>query len=236
VRAEGPKYDGEYIRVRGLLGQCKGFPCELTPISSDGKPDWGARSLRLTFSHDAPTLNALDSVMPERVTIVLGYLYRFSEITVVGQYDYTCDSAEDVIARQTKLGSPDDITVCADGGAVLHHAMVVTVHHRWPSTAFSRADDARKLIPLSPGTTKTMAAVYRASDGVPVGDQEREYRAFVDSFDDSSAYFCACLKKDCTAQWPTEPQHVPGNPMNPYTCSYAKRTDGVWRFQPSFDR
>jgi hypothetical protein len=33
-----------------------------------------------------------------------------------------------------------------------------------------------------------------------------------------------------------EKRDLPGNPMNPYTCTYAKYTDGVWRFQPSFDR
>jgi len=81
-----------------------------------------------------------------------------------------------------------------------------------------------------------MAEIYKASGGAGAWDEKWQYRAFVDSFEDGAAHFCVCLEHDCAGQWPTEARHLPGNPMNPHTCTYAKHTDGAWRFQPSFDR
>jgi hypothetical protein len=239
VRSAGAKYDGKYVRVRGLLNRCSGFDCALIPLSSDRTPDLKARRLRISFSHRQPTLNVANAVENSRVDIVIGFLYRFSEITVEGRYDYTCDSSEDVLTKPAKpdgAGKPgklQEITVCTDAATNFYDATVIEVHRRWPSTAFVGGS---KLIPLSSGTAAAMAAVYKESEGAGSREENWQYRAFVNSFEDGSAHFCACLKEDCTGQWPTEPHHLPGNPMNPYTCSSAKRTDGVWRFQPSFDR
>jgi hypothetical protein len=236
VRADGPKYDDKYVRVRGLVVRCSYFPCELVPVSPDGKPDWKAKSLRFDFAY-SPALGIPDSVMRSRVNIAMGFLYRFSEVTLVGRYDYACDSAEDVVAKPGNAGKLQEVVVCTDGGPDLHDIAVGAVHRRWPSTAFSGGNEASKLISLSPETTRAMAAIYQASGGgIPVKDSDRESHAFVDSFEHGSAHFCVCLKKDCTGQWPTEGWHLRGNPMNPYTCASAKRTDGVWRFQPSFDQ
>lgn len=233
VRTAGPTYDGKYIRVRGLLDQCGYWACGIVPISPDGKVDWEARRLRFNFSLGSRALNISNPVMADRARIALGFLYRFSEVTLVGLYDYTCDSAEDITGKPGEL---QEITVCTDGGPDLQHAEVATVHRRWPSTAFSGGPDARRLIPLPIDTVKEMAAVYTANGGVSVWDRKDPYRAYVGSFEDRSAYFCVCLKNDCSGLWPTEPWHLPGNPTNPYTCVHAERSDGAWRFQPSFDR
>ena len=235
VRADGAKYDGKYIRIRGLVTRCDAFVCGLVPISPEGKPDWEARRLRFNFWSGAAILNIPDPVMRSRISMPLGFLYRFSEATIVGRYDYTCDSAEDVLAKPAS-GNLQEITVCTDGGDDLHEATVVSVHRRWPSTAFSAGTDAPKLTPLSADTVAAMTAAYIAAGGIKPWETKDPYRAFIDSNDAESARFCVCLKQDCTGQWPTEPQHLPGNTMNPYTCVQAKHNDGAWHFQPSFDR
>lgn len=235
VRSDGAKFDGKYVRVRGLLNQCNAFNCALIPVSPDGTPDLEARRLRLNFSHRIPPLNLTNEVMDNRVDIVIGFLYRFSEITIEGRYDYTCDATEDMLAKPTKPGELQEITVCTDAATNFHDAVVIEVYRRWPSTAFSDVRNS-KLIPLSTKTTSALAALYKESGGAGSRAEKWQYRAFVDSFEYGSAHFCACLKDDCTGQWPTERQHLPGNPMNPYTCTYAKYAAGAWRFQPSFDR
>lgn len=235
VRADGAKYDGKYVRVRGLVTGCVAFVCGLMPISPQGTPDLEAPRLRFNFWPGAATLNLSDAVMHDRISMPLGFLYRFSEATLVGRYTYTCDSAEDVLAKPGP-GNLQEITVCTDGGDDLDEATVVAVHRRWPSTAFSGGAGAPKLIPLPADTMKAMAAAYMAAGGIKPWEAKDPYRAFGDRNDAEAAHFCVCLKKDCTGQWPTESQHLPGNPMNPYTCVYAKRSDGAWRFQPSFDR
>ena len=142
-----------------------------------------------------------------------------------------------VAARRAKPkgGGLEEIVVCTDAATNFYDVVVTAVHRRWPSTAFAR-DDGFKLIPLSPAVTGNIAAAYRALTGFGTWNAKEQYQAFIGSFDDASTFFCVCLEKDCTGRWPTERQHLPGNPMNPYTCTYAKRTDCVWRFEPSFDR
>jgi len=225
VRANGPQYDGKYVRVRGLLNQCIGFSCVLHPVAKNGTPDWKAPEFRIAFSRDAPNL-----MLPEdfEARSFLGYLYRFSEITIVGQYDYTCDSAND--PHPVGPGGLQDVVICTDAATNFADVRVVAVHKRWPSTAFS-IWPGKKLSPLPPPLAETIIAAFKENRSANLSETN-QYHVLNNPEDATSAYLCVCLENSCAGKWPTQAPQVLGNPANPYVCAYASLDHGTWHFAP----
>ncbi len=236
VRADPHAYDGKYVRVRGLIGQCAGgrSGCAIFAIAPDGKPQWEAPSLGLSFSRDTATLNFPEDMPVNDIEGALGYLYRFSEVTVEGRYEFSCDSADYNFDHKVKQGPLEEIVVCTDGAIDFGDVKIVAVHHRWPSTAFSRFRPDGKLTPLTAQDTRALITLYEGFNVPPSKRDGTPYLAFAGRDDD--ARLCVCLTKNCDGQWPTEAWQLLSSPMNPYACVRAERAHGAWQFPPSLGR
>jgi hypothetical protein len=235
VRADPSHYDGKFVEIRGVLDACTQLACairQVKPGMSPGADD--APSISVTFKMGpTPAIAQPDTDVMSLSGALANRLYRFSEITAVGLYAATCapTPAEPAVTE----GEREVITVCSDHAGDFKIARVLTVHKRWPATAFGSKDDA--LVTLPPATSKNVFAAYihailAVNPDSDIAEWTPAYRAFALKDEPDSAILCICRGKQCDNGWPSSVTALVSAPANPYGCVEAARANGSWRFAP----
>lgn len=235
---KNPKaFDGRLVRVRGVLDQCGRFSCGLCESPPGFLPGDRAQCLRPVFD-DLLGGAHLDS------------LYRFSEITIEGRYDFSCDAFDQAakeLNRKDRNSGIQEIIVCTDRASNLHVTKVVQVHKRWPATQGLYHDYLGG--PLASAPSDLVQQIVQQHDlFLPEGSTlklrtkriGKDYmvlkRTSLDLPDNPGAFLCICNNTDCTGQWPTHDGHVwLASVVEPYRCSLAEEVHGAWRFPPQFE-
>jgi hypothetical protein len=234
VKSNPSQYDGKFIMVRGVLDECTGVTCDIRQTKSDGSPKGrDAPALSVTFKM-GPEVTAApgDSQVMTLSGELASRLYRFSDVTAVGQYAAKCD-LDSTAAKTVGEGEREEITVCNDRGFKI--ARILAVHKRFPATAFGSKDDTLAQLPpaaakaLFTAYVKAIAAVNPEAD---MSDWKPPYRAYSSGDEPDTAILCICRGKQCDSGWPSSIVALVSAPANPYGCVEAARVNGSWRFAP----
>ena len=236
VRADPSRFEGKFIVVRGVLDECTEVNCNIRQIAPGEMPrDDGGPAISVTFKMaPGPVGTQSDDGVMSLSGALANRLYRFSEVTAVGLYAATCDSGPKP-NRPAAEGEREEITVCSQRTGDFKVARVLTVHKRWPATAFGAKSDA--LVPLSQAAARNVFSAYiRAILAVnpdsDVAEWKPDYRAFSLGDEPDSAILCICRGKQCDSGWPASVTALVSAPANPYGCVEAARAGGGWRFAP----
>ncbi|MDB5395088.1 MAG: hypothetical protein JWM91_2594 [Rhodospirillales bacterium] len=234
VRSNPSQFDGKYILVRGILDECTSFACDIRQVKPGASPkDSNAPSLSVTFKMGpnataAPADNQVMSLSGE----LANRLYRFSEVTAVGQYAAKCDLGP-APAKAAADGDREEITICNDRG--FNISRIMAVHKRWPATAFGSKDESLSV--MSPTAAKGVftsyiKAILAVNPEADIAEWKPPYRAFASKDEPDTAILCICRGKQCDGGWPSSLIEMISAPSNPYGCVEASRANGTWRFPP----
>jgi hypothetical protein len=237
VRADPAQYHHKFIQLRGLIDACTPWGCDLLavrPSAIPAKADFRA-SILASVPFDfvpAPGSSAEDGAI-DRSADLMQELYRFSEVTLVGQYNASCALGHDP-DDVPQNGKPQNQVICLDHTGDLQVYRVLTVHKRWPSSA--GALWGYKPTPLSllpPEPAQSLFESFKAAALIPKTDQDAldgEHRAFVDPRRPDKGVLCICRAKTCEGKWPSGADDLVPAPANPYQCTIGIRTETGWRF------
>jgi hypothetical protein len=234
VKSDPSRYDGKFIMVRGVLDECTSYACDIRQTKPDAPPkDGTSPSLSVTFKMGAETTAAAnDSQVMTLSGELANRLYRFSDVTAVGQYAAKCD-LEPAPAKTAVDGQREEITVCNDRGFKI--ARILAVHKRFPATAFGSKDPGLSQLPPSAAKNLFNAyikAILAVNPEADMSDWKPPYRAYSSGDEADTAILCICRGKQCDNGWPTSVVALISAPANPYGCVEAARVGGTWRFAP----
>jgi hypothetical protein len=233
VKNNPSQYDGKFIMVRGVLDECTSATCDIRQTKPGASPkDSDAPSLSVTFKMGPDMAAAGNSQTMTLSGELANRLYRFSDVTAVGQYAAKCDLGT-APAKPSVDGEREEITVCDDRGFKV--ARILAVHKRYPATAFGTKDAS--VMQLPPPAAKNLFTAYiKAITAVnpdsEMSDWKPPYRAYSTGDDLDTAVLCICRGKQCDSAWPTSIVDLVSAPANPYGCVEAAKVNGSWHFAP----
>ena len=244
VRAAPAQYHHKFIQLRGLIDACTPWGCDLLavePGTIPAKTDFRDRILHgIQFDFvpapgSPPEQTGTETV--DRSTDLMQELYRFTEVTLVGEYDAACALGYDPKNAPPK-GKPRDEIICLDHHGDLQVYRVLTVHKRWPASAgalWGHKNSALSPLPLQLAERLfTSFKVGTLMVNPDLDEWEAEYRAFADAREQNRDILCICRAKTCEGKWPSEADDLVRAPANPYQCTIGIRTKTGWRFPPAW--
>ena len=104
-------FNGQVLRVRGVIDRCERFSCKLCANTPGTLPNSDAACLKPEF----------DEMLGGKR---LDEIFRYSELTVQGRYDWTCDGTQN---------ADGTVNVCTDRATDFIITGVIAVHKRWPT-------------------------------------------------------------------------------------------------------
>jgi len=241
VRGDPAQYHHKFIQLRGLIDACIPWGCNLLAVKPGTIPaKTGFRDSILTgLSFDfVPTPGSQpDDGSVDRSADLMQTLYRFSEVTLVGQYDAGCALGHDP-DEVPQDGKPQYEYICLDHTGDLRVYRILAVHKRWPSSAGALwGYEPTSLATLPPGPTQGLFDRFKSAARIPrrdFGALDDEHRAFVDPKRPDEAVLCICRAKTCEGKWPSNADDLVPAPANPYQCTLGVRNQTGWHFPPAW--
>jgi len=241
VRANPVEYHHKFIQLRGLVDACTPWGCDLLsvkPGTIPAKADF-RDSILAGMSFDflqAPGSQAEDDSV-DRSANLMQELYRFSEVTLVGQYNAACALRYDPDDAPQK-GKARDAVICLDHTGDLQVYRILAVHKRWPSSSGALwGHEPTPLSPLSSEQTESLLNSFRSAALTPKRDLnawDAEHHGFVNPTRPEEGVLCICRAEKCAGKWPSMADDLVPAPANPYQCTVGIRTETGWRFPPAW--
>ncbi len=241
VRADPGRYHHKFVQLRGLVDACTPWGCNLLavkPGTIPAKTEFRA-SILAAISFDfvpAPGAQTEDESV-DRSAELMETLYRFTEVTLVGQYDASCALGYDP-DEALQNGKRQNEVICLDHAGGLQVYRILAVHKRWPSSDGALwGYKPTPLVPVSREQTAALFDSFKAAASIPKRDHDAlndEHRAFMDPKRPDKAILCICRAKSCEGRWPSDADDLVPAPANPYQCTLGVRTQTDWRFPPAW--